>query len=390
MNLKQQLEKIQQDLLAIKDRAQKSNREFTDAEIKEIEAKSAEASELKAKILRAEKSEALLAAIGGAPDSEPTDGNGLIDGTKRLALTGPALKSAARALAPQIEETRQKTFLATGTTELYQVPLTTEIVELQRIPTSILELLPVRQHDVPQWQYLEQTAFVNNAAVVTPGDEKPVSTMKIEKRDGNLVIVAHLTEPVDKYMLEDFSTLESFVSGQLLYGLGRKIEDLVIAGDGTDGRGVAGKGIVGLLNRSGIQTQAFADDPLTTLRVAASKLEILGYTTGAYIMHPLDWAAIETQRATSGAFDLGGPIDRAQRKVWGTQVVTSTGVPQGTALGLDLDAANVDTDKQGIRVEWDRSGGFTTNEVQGRVEGRFGLTVTRPAAIIKATLTGTP
>lgn len=388
MNPMQRLKQIQSELRAIKESA--ANREFTTAEMNTIESHAAEAADLKAKIERAEKGQQILAAIGGAPDAESTDGDAPHTGTKRLALTGPALKSAARALAPQIEETRQKTFLATGTTELYQVPLTTEIVELQRIPTSILELLPVRQHDVPQWQYLEQTAFVNNAAVVTPGDEKPVSTMKIEKRDGNLVVVAHLSEPVDKYMLEDFATLESFVSGQLLYGLGREIEDLVIAGDGTDGEGVAGKGITGLLNRSGIQTQAYAADKLTTLRVAASKLEVLGYTTGAYIMHPLDWAAIETQRATSGVFDLGGPIDRAQRKVWGTQVVTSTGVPQGTALGLDLDAANVDTDRAGIRVEWDRSGGFKRNEVQARVEGRFGLTVTRPAAIVKVALTGTP
>ena len=133
--------------------------------------------------------------------------------------------------------------------------------------------------------------------------------------------------------------------------------------------------------------QAFVEDRLTTLRSALTQLETAGYETGAFILNPLDWAAIETARASSGSFDLGGPIDRAKRQVWGTQVVTSTGVPVGTAAALDLDAVALDIDAAGVRTEWDKSQGFTRNEVICRVEGRFGLSVFQPNGIIQIGLT---
>ena len=244
-----------------------------------------------------------------------------------------------------------------------------------------------RQRDVPVYEYLPQTGFDNQAAIVSPGQQKPKSDVTIERVRSELFVIAHLTKPVDKYLLEDHDQLASFVSGQMLYGLARKLEGYVLNGDGTDQEDQAGKGIVGFLSGliSGVQVQAFAGDKLTTLRAAITQLEVLGYQAGAFILNPLDWAAIETARATSGSFDLGGPIDRAKRQVWGTQVVTSTGVAAGTAAALDLSTVAVDHDK-GIRVEWDKSQGFTRNEVIGRVEGRFGLTVSQPNGIIKIDL----
>lgn len=115
----------------------------------------------------------------------------------------------------------------------------------------------------------------------------------------------------------------------MIYGLGRKLEQAVLNGDGTDQEGQPDKGIVGLLSGliSGVQTQAYAGDKLTTLRDALTQLEVLGYEAGAFILNPLDWAAIETARATSGSFDLGGPIDRAKRQVWRTQVVPTPASP---------------------------------------------------------------
>lgn len=377
MNLKEQLIALQKAMQTIVDGAKSANRDLTDSEITDLEAKAAEALELKGKIERSEKGAAILESIGGM-QSEGAGGS-------FLALTGRGSKGAAQGVVSRITQTHgAKAFLTPGT-EVFATPLTsTSPLELQQIPTSILEVLKSVQRGTPKWDYLRQTAFNNQAAIVAPGDTKPTSTVTIGKAEGSLSVFAHLTEPVDKYLLEDNDALASFISNQMLYGLARKLETEVLSGAGTAGH------LMGMLNASGVQIQAAGPDKVTTLRLAATQLEVLGYSTDVYIVNPLDWAAIETARATSGSFDLGGPIDRAQRKVWGTQVITSTGVPAGTALALDLDAVSVDRDTRGVQVEWDRSQGFATNEVIARVEGRFGLSIYRPDAIIKITLPTAP
>lgn len=391
MNPKEKLAALLAELKTIIDTAAAEDRDLTEAEAADVEAKATEVDDLKAKIERAEKSAELIARIAGVdPDRvEDMHGNVISSGTKtgrRLALNGPAAKEGVSRMAAKLAGS--KAWLAPGTSELFAIPLQPSIVEKPTLPTSILDLLPVTQRDAPTYQYLRQTGFDNQAAIVSPGQEKPESDVTLEKVSAEVFVIAHLTKPVDKFLLEDYSQLESFVSGQMLYGLYRKLEHYVLNGDGTDQDGQAGKGIVGFLSGliSGVQVQAFAGDNLTTLRAALTQLEVLGYQAGAFVLNPLDWAAIETARATSGSFDLGGPIDRAKRQVWGTQVVTSTGVPAGTAAALDLSAVGIDTVRN-VTVEWDKSQGFSRNEVIGRVEGRFGLSVPQPNGIIKIALT---
>ncbi|PJJ62178.1 phage major capsid protein [Compostimonas suwonensis] len=354
-------------------------RDLTEAELAEVEKMKTEGEAAAASMKRAAESKKLFDSIAGTVDSEVANENrgGF------LALTGAGAKSASKRMVSQLVQSHgQKAFLTPGVVD-FQVPLeSTSPLEIQRIPQSILEVLKTTERAVPKWEYLRQTVFTNNAAIVAPGATKPTSVVTVDKADGELFVFAHLSEAIDKFLLEDNDSMAAFLQSQLLYGLARKLEAEVLSGDGTTGH------LTGLLNTSGIQTQAFGDDRITTLRAAATKLEVLGHETDVYILNPNDWAAIETTRAgTSGTFDLGGPIDRAQRKVWGSQVVTSPGLPQGTALALDLDAATVDRDTRGVQVDWDRSGVlFEKNQIKARVEGRFGLSVYRPEAIVKITL----
>lgn len=388
MNLKEQLRAIQREAKAIIDAAKAAGRDITAEELATIEQKSTEAMRLKETIDRQEKGAELIASFAADDSVETRDpqtgewSRSTLGGKSAyLALTGRGVKAAAVSAAQAIRGSHGAKAFTTPGTAVVDTPLESlSPIEQQKIPTSILEVLKTTQRATPAWKYLQQVAFTNNAAIVAPGAEKPASVITLDEKDGKLSVFAHLTEPIDKYMLEDNDTLVSFIASQMLYGLGRNLEQEVISGAGTTGH------LTGLLNTSGIQTHAAGADKVTTLRTAATQIEVLGYNTDVFILNPLDWAAIETQRATSGTFDLGGPIDRAQRKVWGTQVVTSTGIPAGTALAMDLDAATVDRDTRGVQVEWDRSQGFKTNEIIGRVEGRFGLSVYRPDAIVKVTL----
>lgn len=375
------LKSLQADLLAIKAKATAEGRDFTAEEMRIIESKSAEAVELKGKIERAEAAAGLLAQVGGTVDFEPT-GHGGGTPTARskgyMALSGAGAKSIASTLAAKVGTNPQAKSLAA------QAPISLNPqspIELGKVPASLLDILPVTQHDSPKYQYARQTVRTNNAAVVAPGAQKPTSVVSTQVIDGELQVVAHISEPIDEYTLKDADVLRMFLEAELRYMLLAAVENEVLNGDGSAGH------LTGILNTSGVQIQTFDTDPVTTLRMAMLKAENVGHQSSALVIHPQDWANIETTRTATGTFDLGTAVDRAAQKLWGVPVVTSNQLTPGEAVSLDLATVGLDTDTFGIQVQWSNAAGFETNEVKARVEGRWGVSVYQPLGVVKATLT---
>ncbi|MFE0752018.1 hypothetical protein [Gordonia sp. NPDC058843] len=79
------------------------------------------------------------------------------------------------------------------------------------------------------------------------------------------------------------------------------------------------------------------------------------------------------------------PIDLTERKVRGLRVVLSTALPVKTGLVLDPTAVSIDIVGRRIDIEWSAESGelFQRNQLQARVEGRFGLSVYWPSAIYR-------
>ncbi|WP_431795330.1 phage major capsid protein [Microbacterium enclense] len=383
-----ELKNIQDELLGIKTRATNEKRNFTNAEMQTIETKSARATELKTHIARIEKSEKALADLVNFGRDD--DGDDLTDSkTSYLALTGARGAKAARKFATALAEAGGTKALP-GSTVATQVIFEPTPIEPQRIPTSILDLLRVKQRQSPTWKGIRQTGFTNNATVVPAGAKKPTSPISIDPTDGFVVVVAHLSEYVDTYLLKDNDTLSSFVERNLFWGLKEALEEEILNGTGVDDTfdGKTRKNIKGILNTTGVRQQTYTGDRLVTLRAASTKLETTGFTTDAYVVNPADWEAIETHRNTSGQFDLGGAVNLAKRRVWDAPVVTSSRLAVGTALALSLDSLNLDTDELGIHTMWYQGDeGFERNQIRARVEGRFGLSVERPEGIVVAELT---
>ncbi len=377
------LKSLQGDLVAIQKKAKDEGRDFTDAEMSEIETKSAEAIELKGKIERSAEADAIFERIAGEVHSEPamdSAGGATVWGRKKgfLALSGSGAKQAAKSLAAKASSESGVKGLAAMT----PMPLSpSSPIELGKVPASVLEILPSTEHDSPKYRYPRQTLRTNNAAVVPTGAEKPVSKVTTEMVDGELRVVATMSEPHDEYMLQDADVLARFLDAELRYMLLAAVEDEVINGDGTTGH------LAGLLSVEGVQSQEFVTDPVTTLRMAALKAENVGHQADVFVVNPQDWATIETTRNTSGAFDLGTAVDRAAQKLWSTQVVTSAQIAVGSAVSLDLSVVGLDVDSRGIQTKWFNVNDGKTNEVQARVEGRFGVSVYQPLGIVKATLT---
>lgn len=250
-------------------------------------------------------------------------------------------------------------------------------VALGRVATSLLNILPVIQHDSPRFQFLRQgiAGRTNNAAIVADGAVKPVSPLGVELVDNMLDVVAHLSELIPRYWLADNVALERFVSDELQFGLSLAIEAMVIAD---------------LNAQSGIQTQAFSTSALMTIRKSLTKLEAAGLVAGAIVLHPTAWEGVELALASTNAIEhMALPYDPATRRLYGVPVVVTISEAPLVAHVLATDAVALDTDTFGIDVRWSENStadSFSRNQIQNRCEGRFATSVYRPFGVVKAAL----
>ncbi|OBF86959.1 hypothetical protein A5791_19895 [Mycobacterium sp. 852002-51163_SCH5372311] len=265
--------------------------------------------------------------------------------------------------------------LATGNSVFVDVELTPTPIPMGRPAGSLLDLLPAVQHQQPAFSYIRQSVRTNSAAVVTEGAVKPTSVYSIIKIDNTLSVVAHLSERVPRYWFEDAASLKPFMQEELSYGLRAAVEAKVLADINAT---------------SGIQTQAYSNSILETLRKSITKIEAAGYEPSAIVMHPLDFEAVELALVTTTAVQYRGlPFDAAARRLYGLPIAVANVQAQGTAHVLGSGTVGVDTDTLGVAIQWSETSdadSFSKNLVLARCEGRYATSVFQPFGLVKATL----
>lgn len=134
--------------------------------------------------------------------------------------------------------------------------------------------------------------------------------------------------PVGRQTLNDNSGLLSYIQSRLLHMLDVRRSSELIAGGGT------GSDITGVLNFSGIQSQAKGTDDTTD---AIFKGITLVRTTGdaepdAFVVHAQDWQDIRLMRTTQGLYIWGQPSEVGPMSIFGLPVKVSNSVTQNTGL----------------------------------------------------------
>ena len=124
--------------------------------------------------------------------------------------------------------------------------------------------------------------------------------------------------------------------------------------------------------------------PSMRCRKAVTAVESIGHTAGTFVLSPADWEKLELARTDSaGSLELGGPVDRAKRTLWGVNIAICTALPAKTAVLLDPTALAVDTDAN-VELKWDSSGdNFEKNLMRARVESRYHLAVYQPLGVVE-------
>jgi len=263
---------------------------------------------------------------------------------------------------------------------------------------SILQLIPQSPlGGTDSFAFLRETVRNHQAAPVAKGAKKPTSTYSVEKVEDRVRTIAHLSEPIPRQYLSDVPLLGQYVNGALREGFLLEYEYQVIEGPGS------GENLTGMLATSGILTQAFDSDLLTTTRRAITSLERLSIPPGGFVFHPADWETFELLSSAEGRFLMGDardggrviPVDRAKRRLWGLPVALSLGMPEGTGVLADFVGSTRRWEREGVRVDWsesaynpptaydeDGSSDFERNLVRFRCEGRVGFAVLRPAGVV--------
>ena len=82
------------------------------------------------------------------------------------------------------------------------------------------------------YEYVRETGFTNNAAVVGEGMAKPYSDLKFELENANVRTIAHLFKG-SRQILDDAAALQSFIDARARYGLLLAEEAQLLYGNGN-------------------------------------------------------------------------------------------------------------------------------------------------------------
>jgi HK97 family phage major capsid protein len=289
-------------------------------------------------------------------------GGGSIEGMK-------ALVSGASPVAPFFDE------------RIRQLP------QRARFVRSLIDVEPIESDS---FNYVRQTVRTIAAAPVAAGAVKPTSVITIEKVTDSVTTIAHLSEPIDRAILNDYGSLSEFLDAELRYGVLFAEDNQLLNGNGTP------PNLRGILQTAGILSQARGADAhheAIYKGIVAIRNQDSPFEPDAIVMHPLDFQTIRLAKAADGT-SLTAPIIEADPdRLWGKIVVTTRAIAQGTALCGAFGVAAKLYDREEAQVAFAESGGlgagaveiFSRNLVVARAEERVGFAVERPAAFCQVT-----
>lgn len=243
-------------------------------------------------------------------------------------------------------------------------------------PLSVIGAFPPGETTESSVNYLEETTSTSGAVEVTEGDTKGESTIVFTPRVAPVETIATWI-PVSQQLMSDVAACRSFVGERLARFVRARLDGQLLNGDG------AAPNLRGLLNVVGVQTQAKGADPTPDAILKAITLATVGdYRPSHLFIHPNDWLEVRLLRTADGLYIFGHPSDTDKGRCWGLQVVSTTGIPEGTGLVGDCTLAAQPLFRQNmtVNVSDSHSDYFVKNLLALRAEIRVGFPVFRPSA----------
>lgn len=253
---------------------------------------------------------------------------------------------------------------------------------------TIRDLLAPGETSAGNIEYVVETGFTNNAAMVAEGAQKPKSDLAYDLRSAPVRTIAHIFK-ASRQIMDDAPALRSQIDARATYGVRFREEVELLSGDGT------GQHLLGL------QTQATAfatpagmaavanPTPIDRMRIAILQVILAEYPASAFVLNPIDWATIELTKDTQGRYIVGNPQDGTAPRLWNLPVVATQAQAQNRFLtgAFNIGAQIFDRMEIEVLLSTENVDDFEKNMMTIRAEERLALAVYRPEAFVTGLLT---
>jgi HK97 family phage major capsid protein len=267
-------------------------------------------------------------------------------------------------------------------------------IDLRQRELSLLNIIPRMRTNSDTVEYIQQSSFTNNAAMVAEATgsaqtgtdgRKPESALAFAAVTAAVRTLAHWI-PVTNRMLQDSAQIRGVIDQQLLLGLDLVLESQVVSGGGT------GEDFLGIVGQAVNIVSKGADSSLDAILKGATLVQTVGLgRPSVVVMHPTDFQAVRLLResastATPGTYLMGLPSTSGATTIFGMPVVISLALPAGTALVGDFGQACAlwDREQSAIRVGTINDQ-LIRNQQTILAELRAAFTCHRPKMITKVT-----
>lgn len=261
--------------------------------------------------------------------------------------------------------------------EALRVP---EIISIPRRRATIRDLLTPGRTSSNAVQFVRQLTRSLAANAVLETATKPESDMTFELKTANVATIAHWLL-ASKQVLDDAPMLQSFIDGELRYGLLLEEEDQLLNGDGS------GANIHGIIPQADDYEPEFAaSNPqrLDTIRLALLQVALSEFDPTGIVLHPTAWARIELLKDAENRYLFTQPQNETVPRLWGLPVVATTAMDATEFLvgAFRLGAQIFDREDANVQLSTEDDQNFRKNMVTVLAEERLALAVYRPSAFV--------
>lgn len=229
-------------------------------------------------------------------------------------------------------------------------------------------------------EYVRETGYTNNAAVVTEGGTKPQSELTFELAHAPVRTIAHIFK-ASRQIMDDAPALRSYIDMRARYGLRLEEEDELLNGDGT---GIHLNGLLPQATAFNAQFTVEAKQRMDTIRLAILQVFLAEFPASGIVLHPNDWAAIQLTKDSQERYIIGNPQDGNPPRLWNLPVVETQSMSATEFLVGAFNMAAQIFDRMDIEVLLSTEDGdnFVKNMITLRAEERLALAVYRPEALV--------
>jgi HK97 family phage major capsid protein len=258
-------------------------------------------------------------------------------------------------------------------------------------PLRLAALLPTIPVTTGNVEFLEETAFTPNAAVVPETTVKPTTSATYAEKLAKIATIASVLK-VSVQALADIPQLAVWLDTRLLYAVLLKQEDVLLNGD-------AANSISGLMQLATAfaYTPATGDNAMDVVAHAAGALMAQGYSVDGVVMNANDYTAARLLKSTIGTYlfmgdGSTGPDDEtiweSTPLIWQVPMVISPSMPAGSFLVGAFKQSTILFQREvaTVQIAFQNEDDFTRNLATLRGELRSGLAVPLPAGLLKGTL----